>query len=94
MTINELQNKLIALIQTFPASGFDSVPDSTIADLETSAGDAEKLGMPSGKKLLENLAAALKSRKTGGNTDESVQVRFTALDFYIKNLQSGDTEDL
>ncbi|MDR2313576.1 MAG: hypothetical protein LBE02_03500 [Spirochaetaceae bacterium] len=94
MTITELQNKLSALIQTLPASGFDSAPDSVITGLETFGEEAEKLGIPSGKKLIENLAGALKSRKTGGNTDESVRVRFTALDFYIKKLQSGDTEDL
>ncbi|MDR2211139.1 MAG: hypothetical protein LBO65_06710 [Spirochaetaceae bacterium] len=94
MTIDELRSKFDALIQTFPASGFDSVPDSTIAELETCGAEAEKLGMPSGKKLTENLVAALRARKTGGNTDESVQVRFTAMDFYVKKLQSGDTEDL
>ena len=94
MTIEELQTRLDAQLKALPGSGFDTVADSALAELETTIGDADNLGMKSGKKLISNLAEALKTRKSGGNTDESVQVRLVALDFYLKNLQSGTTEDL
>jgi hypothetical protein len=94
MTIDELHTKLDALIKGFPASGFDAVADNVVADLTSCSGQAVELGMKSGQQLISNLAEALKTRKTGGNTDESVQLRLTALDFYVKNIQSGATEDL
>ncbi|MDR2552129.1 MAG: hypothetical protein LBD31_03045 [Treponema sp.] len=94
MTIEELQGKLEVLIKSLPESGFDSVDDGVIAELDSYTGMADQLGITAGKRLIENLASALKTRKTGGNTDESIVVRLTALDFYVKNLQSGSTEDL
>jgi hypothetical protein len=94
MTIDELRNKLDSFIKELPASGYDTVSDNTIAGFESCAGPAGELGMKQGKQLIENLVSALKARKTGANTDESVQVRFTALDFYLKKLESSDTEDL
>ncbi|MDR1142892.1 MAG: hypothetical protein LBK77_01580 [Spirochaetaceae bacterium] len=94
MTVDELEVKLDAVLKEMPPSGFDAVADTVIADLDACAGCAGELGMKSCKQLLENLTAALKTRKTGGNTDESVQLRVTALDFYVKKLQSGSTEDL
>jgi hypothetical protein len=94
MTVDELETKLDAVLKEIPSSGFDAVTDTVIAELDACIGCAGELGIKNGKQLLENLVAALKSRKTGGNTDESVQVRITALDFYVKKLQSGSTEDL
>jgi hypothetical protein len=94
MTIEELQNKLDTLLRNLPASGFDSVSDNAIEELEDFSSQADALGMQSCKKLILNLQETLKTRKTGGNTDESVQLRLTALDFYIKNLKSDSTEDI
>lgn len=94
MTIEEFQTKLNALLKGFPASGFDTVTYKEIAELDSIGSEADILGMQLGKKVVSNLAEALKTRKSGGNTDESVQVRLTALDFYVKNLQNGSTEDL
>jgi hypothetical protein len=94
MTVDELETKLDAVLKEMPASSFDAVADTVIADLEACTGQAGELGIKSGKQLLENLVTALKIRKTGGNTDESVQIRLTALDFYVKKLRSGSTEDL
>jgi hypothetical protein len=94
VAIQDLQSKLEALIKGLPVAGFDAVPDSTIADLSSYAGEAEGLGMKSGKEVLDNLIKTLKTRKTGGNTDDSVMVRLTALEFYIDKLKSGDTSDL
>ncbi|MDR0599124.1 MAG: hypothetical protein LBG84_03450 [Treponema sp.] len=94
MTIEELQGKLGALIAALPEADFDSVDAGFMGALDSCAGQAEKLGMKAGKRLIENLAAALRVRQTGGNTDESIVVRLTALNFYVKNLQNGGTEDL
>ena len=94
MTIEEVYVKLDTVLKGFPASGFDSVADSVIAELNAFADEVEKMGMKSGKQLITNLAEALNTRKSGGNSDGSVQVRLTALDFYINNLQGGATEDL
>jgi hypothetical protein len=94
MTIDELHTKLDVLLKGFPASGFDTVADNVMAELGSFASQAAELGMKNGKILIDNLTTALKARKTGGNADESVQVRLTALDFYVKKIQSGETEDL
>jgi len=94
VTREELHSKLDALNKGFPISGFDTVSDSVIADLSSCAGEAAGLGMKSGKEVLDNLINVLKTRKTGGNTDDSVMVRLTALEFYLQKLQSGDTSDL
>ena len=94
MTIEEFQTKLNGLLKEFPASGFDTVSDNVITELVKCGDEAEDLSMKSGKKLITNLVDAVKTRKIGGNTDESVQIRLVALDFYQKNLQSGTTEDL
>ena len=94
MTIEEFQTKLDNLLKGFPASGFDSVPDSTITELNSFGEEADNLSMRSGQKLISNLTDTLKTRKIGGNTDDSVKVRLVALDFYLKNLQNGVTEDL
>ena len=94
MTIEEFQIKLDALLKGFPASEFDTVVASEIAGLDNFFKEADNLDMQSGKKLISNLIEVLKTRRAGGNTDESVQVRLTALDFYIKNLQSCSIENL
>jgi hypothetical protein len=82
------------LVASLPASGFDTISDNIITELDTYVPAADGVGAHEGKKLIENLAAVLKTRKQGGSTDESVSIRLTALDFYIKKLQSGSTEDL
>ncbi|MCL1928604.1 MAG: hypothetical protein FWG07_07415 [Treponema sp.] len=92
MTIEEFHLKLDTLLKGFPASGFETVTYKEIAELDKLYCETDDLGMELGKKLIFNLAEALKTRKSDGNTDESVQVRLTAMDFYIKNLQSGSTD--
>jgi hypothetical protein len=94
MKIEELCGKLTGLVASLPASGFDTIGDDIIAELESCVSAADGAGAHEGKKLIENLASVLKTRKQGGSTDESVSIRLTALDFYIKKLQSGSTEDL
>ena len=94
MTIEEFQIKLSTLLKGLPVSDFDTITYKEIAELDKLYGEADEMGMELGKKLLFNLAEALKTRKSGGNTDESVQIRLTAMDFYIKNLENGAKEDL
>jgi len=92
MSIEEFQTKLDTIIKEFPVSGFDTVPDSAIAALEACAGETEKLGLKSGKETIDNLVASLKKRKAGGNSDDSVLVRLTAVEFYIQKLKDGTAE--
>ena len=94
MNIEDVQAKLVAFLEKLPASGFDTIADSDVSELESLAGEADSLGMNSGKKLIANLVLALKARKNGESTDESVQLRITALDFYVTHLEHGEPEDL
>ncbi|GHV84709.1 hypothetical protein AGMMS50230_03170 [Spirochaetia bacterium] len=94
MTIEEVYTKLDTLLKGLPASGFDVVADGVADDFSSCSSEAESLGMKCGKQLIINMVDALKDRKNGGKSDESVLVRLTALDFYVKKLQSGATEDL
>lgn len=94
MTIEELRENLETLMAGLPESDFDAVDSGIIADLEKYAPAAVQLGMAEGKKLIENLSSVLAARKEGGSSDASVSIRLTALDFYVKKLQSGSTEDL
>ena len=59
--------------------------DAIKAKLDKLSAAAETLGMKAGKKLIDNLSSALKDGKTG----DSLSVRVTALDFYNKNVLSG-----
>ena len=94
MTLEELYTKLDTLLKGLPASGFDALDGAAAAGLNACAVEADGLGMKSGRQLIANLAEALTNRQNGGGSDESVQLRLTALDFYVKKLQSGATEDL
>jgi sulfite reductase beta subunit-like hemoprotein len=94
MAIADVQNKLDSIIKGFPASGFDAIPDSVIADLASCSAEAAGLGMKTGKEAIDNLLDVLKSRKAGEKTDDSVTVRITALEFYIEKLRNEDLGDL
>ncbi|MDR1903744.1 MAG: hypothetical protein LBQ88_15865 [Treponema sp.] len=94
MTVEELRDKLEMVISNLTSSGFGNADPGVMEALDGYAVAAGELGMKSGKKLVENLSAVLKSRKSGESTDESVSVRITAMDFYLKNIQSGTEEEL
>ena len=66
-------------------SGGASIDGSACAHLDKLSAAAETVGMKAGKKFIDNLSAALKEGKTG----DSLMVRITALDFYNKNVVSG-----
>ncbi|MDR1929220.1 MAG: hypothetical protein LBQ44_01195 [Treponema sp.] len=91
MTVEEFCGKLDTLV-----SGLNSgtAQEDTFSELAVYSAEAEKLGMKTAKQLLENLHTVLKNRKEGGASEGSVAIRLTALEFYVKKLQSGSTEDL
>jgi hypothetical protein len=93
MSVEELQTRLDAILKGLPVSGFDATSDSVIADLAACIAQAEGMGMKTGKEVIENLTNSLKTRKTGGNTDDSVLVRLTALEFYVQKMKDGTAEE-
>jgi hypothetical protein len=93
-TGESLQSELEGCISTINSAGLGNLDSGNIAKLEKLGTDAAGLGMGQGKKLIDNLVTVLKSFKDGSAKEDSVQVRMTALDFYIKKIQDGSTEDL
>ena len=94
MTIEEFQISVSELTKKLPDSDFDMISDDVITEIEALCNEADNLEMKSGKNLLSNLEDTIKTRKAGKKSDESVQVRLTALDFYLQNLQNGSTEEI
>jgi hypothetical protein len=92
-TVEAIRSELEKCVSAINSIGLDSVDLKNIDVLNTCAAAAGTLGMNSGKKLIDNLAAALKSFKDGKTSEESVQVRLTALDFYLKKLSVGAVEE-
>ena len=88
-TVENVCKEVVKVLADFNAKGAD---DSVKARLEKLSSSAETLGMKSGKKLIDNFLTALKE----GKTAESLTVRVTALEFYIKNVISsqGAIEDI
>jgi hypothetical protein len=94
-TIESLREELAKCVGTITSAGLGALDSQNIDKLTNFAAAAADLGMNSGKKLIENLAAVLQSFKEGSTKEDSVQVRLTALDFYLKNLAGGgNIEDL
>ncbi|MDR2370826.1 MAG: hypothetical protein LBD71_05045 [Treponema sp.] len=93
-TVEGLQSELDACISNINSAGLGSLDSGNIEKLEKLSGEAAGLGMSQGKKLIDNLVTVLKSFKDGSAKEDSVQIRLTAMDFYIKKIQDGSTEDL
>ncbi|MDR2768243.1 MAG: hypothetical protein LBB82_07955, partial [Treponema sp.] len=70
MTIEEIQEKLESLLKKLQASGYDSIDDSIISEMETCAAPAGDQGMTTCKQLIENFVKVLKARKAGETGDE------------------------
>jgi hypothetical protein len=92
-TVESLYGELEAWVADMDASGLDEMDPRKIEKLDSYAAAAESLGLNTGKKLLENLSAVLKSFKEGSAKENSVMVRFTALDFYLQHIKGGGTEE-
>jgi hypothetical protein len=95
-TIESVCKELEKIVADVTAKGAANVDIAICADIDKISSAAETLGMKSGKKLVDNLAAVLKSFKEGKSEEASVAVRITALDFYIKNVLSnqGSVEEI
>jgi hypothetical protein len=93
-TVDSLRGELEACITHINASGLSNLDPQNIEKLDKFSALAANLGMNSGKKLIENLSAVLKSFREGKSREESVQVRLTAIDFYLQNIKGGGEEEL
>ena len=88
---------LETVLSSITSSGFDKVDPSIIEKLEKIGSEAGTLGMKTGKSLIDNLSGVLKSFKEGKSSVESISLRFTALEFYKKNIvdnQGTENEEI
>jgi hypothetical protein len=94
MTVEELRAELETIISGLSSSGFEAI-DQGIADkLGKLGASAGELGMKEGKHLIENLQSVMIAIKEGKSKADSGIIRLTALDFYVKKIAGGSTEDL
>jgi hypothetical protein len=91
-TIEQLCQELRQLLSDVTASGFNSMAGNTIERLEKMSSAAAKLELKIGKGLIDNFLTVLKAYQAGTADERSVSVRFTALDFYEKNLLGSEGE--
>ena len=84
-TVDHVCTEIEKILAAISSGGEANIDEGARANLDKLSAAAETVGMKSGKKFIDNLSAALKDGKTG----ESLAVRVTALDFYIKNVLSG-----
>jgi hypothetical protein len=92
-TVESLRGELEGCISNINSSGLDSLDPQIAEKLDTFSATAGSLGMSMGKKLIDNLAGVLKSFMEGKSKEDSVQVRLTALDFYLQNIKGGGGEE-
>ncbi len=93
----QLCQDLETILSNISSSGFDKIDQSIIEKLEKISAEAGVLGMKTGKSLIDNLSGIIKSFKEGKSSIDSVSLRFTALEFYKKNLLdqgAGNEEEL
>ncbi|MDR1588117.1 MAG: hypothetical protein LBS57_11725 [Treponema sp.] len=93
-TVENLQKELETCIGSINSAGLSSPDPQNTEKLDKMSAAAASLGMNQAKKLIDNLSTVLKSFKDGAAKEESVTVRLTALEFYLKNTAGGPTEDL
>jgi hypothetical protein len=93
-TVESLQKELEDCVNSINSAGLGSLDSQIIEKLDKMSAAAAELGMNQGKKLIDNLSAVIKSYKEGQSKEESVSVRLTAIDFYLKNTTGGAVEEL
>ena len=94
-TAEKIHSELNDCLNNINSAGLGSFDPRNIETLDSICAAATGLGMDQGKKLIENLSTALKNFREGKTGEDSVSVRITALDFYLKNIQGGgSTEEL
>jgi hypothetical protein len=90
-TVEELRETLEALSKKIASAGEGAVAE--LDNVGKVAAEAGSLGMKSGKQLLDNLVASLQAVKDGKSHADSIQVRLTALDFYLNKIRGGSNEE-
>jgi hypothetical protein len=93
-TVEGLKKELADCLSAITSAGLGNLDSGNVAKLEKIYAEADDAGIKEGKKLIENLITILKAFKDGSAKEDSVQVRLTALDFYLKSIQDGSTEDI
>ena len=94
-TVEGFRKELENCITSINSAGLASLDAKNIENLEKISAAAAGFGMNQGKKLVDNLLTVLKSFKEGKSNENSVSLRMTAIDFYLKNTQGGgSTEEL
>ena len=84
-TVENVCKEIEKSLTKINSTGVENIDEGTRAHLDKLSAAAETVGMKSGKRFIDNLLTALKEGKTG----DSLAVRITALDFYNKNVLSG-----
>ena len=92
-TTEDVQNELESCLKGINSAGLASFDSHNMEKLERISAATAAQGMSQGKKLVDNLIAALNSVKEDKSTIDSVSIRLTALDFYLQNTK-GSTEEL
>jgi K+-sensing histidine kinase KdpD len=91
---NDVCVNLEKLINAIEAAN-DKIDSSVIALLEQTRSDANALNMKTGDALIGNLISKVKELNEGRTLKESVNLRITALKFYIETIKKdGETGSL
>ena len=88
--VREELEKCIKKINSLGKSAFDDQMSEQLGKLSAAA---VGVGMPAAQKLVDNLSGVLKLFKEGKSGEDSVSVRVTALEFYLKKISSGAGEE-
>jgi hypothetical protein len=94
MTVEELRTEMETIVSNLNSSGFDAIDMGVVEKLDKFGAAAGELGMKEGKHLIDNLSDVMKAIKDGKSKAASGAIRLTALDFYVKKIAGGQTEDL
>ena len=84
-TVEDVCKEIEKLLAKINPGGAVKVDQSSCAEIDKLSAAAEAVGMKAGKNFLDNLSNAVKE----GKAEDSLAVRITALDFYNKNVLSG-----
>jgi hypothetical protein len=94
MTVEELRTELETIVSGLSSSGFEAIDQGIVDKLGKLNASAGELSMKEGQRLIENLQNVMIAIKEGKSNASSGGVRLTALDFYVKKIEGGSTEDL
>jgi len=91
----KIHSELEACLKKINSAKLGSLDQAVIDTLDKISAGATGLGMDQGKKLIDNLSAVLKNFKEGKSNEDSVSLRLTAIEFYLKNTRGeASTEEI